>query len=116
LLVELPLEVDDVVRDVDGGRHAPRVVQIVDRAAATERGLSLALVVQLHRQPDDVVPLLLEQGRGDRRVDAARHGYDDSHGRRTQDTKKNGFSFVCFVDSMVTPTPSFSSGRAASRP
>ena len=41
LLVELALEVQDVVRDVDGGRDAPGVVQIVDRAAAAERPLSV---------------------------------------------------------------------------
>ena len=37
LLVELPLEVHDVVRNVDRRRDAPRVVQIVERAAAAER-------------------------------------------------------------------------------
>ena len=37
LLVELPLEVQDVVRNVERRGHAPRVVQIVDRAAAAER-------------------------------------------------------------------------------
>ena len=68
LLVELPLEVQDVVRDIDRRRDAPRIVQVVDRAAAPERPAVLALtrgVVQLHRQTDDVVALLGEQGRGD---------------------------------------------------
>ena len=44
-----------------------------------ERLLAAALVVELHRQTDDVMTLLGEQGRGDRRVDASRHGDDDSH-------------------------------------
>ena len=37
------------------------------------------LVVELHRQADDVVTLLGEQRRRDRRVDAARHGDDNPH-------------------------------------
>ena len=80
LLVELPLEVQDVVRDVDGRGHAPRVVQVVERAAAAERVRSPSrLIVELHRQTDDVVALLGEQRRGDRRIDAARHRDDDAH-------------------------------------
>ena len=71
LLVELPLEVQDVMRDVDRGRDAPRVVEIVERAAAAERSLSVALIVELHRHTDDVMALLGEQRRGDRRIDAA---------------------------------------------
>src|SRR5207244_4399558 len=60
-------------------RHAPRVVQIVDRAAAAERGLSLGLIVELHRQADDVVALLGEERRSHRRIDAARHRDYDAH-------------------------------------
>ena len=56
---------------------APRVVQIVERAAACRTRGRLALVVELHRQTDDVVALLGEQRRGDRGVDAARHRDDD---------------------------------------
>ena len=41
--------------------------------------LAAALVVELHRQTDHVMTLLGEQGRGDRRVDASRHGNDNSH-------------------------------------
>ena len=40
---------------------------------------SAALIVELHGQTDDVVTLPGEQGRGDRGIDAARHGYDDAH-------------------------------------
>ena len=36
VLVELPLEVDDVVGDAEAGGDAPGVVQIVDRAAGAE--------------------------------------------------------------------------------
>src|SRR6476469_10260083 len=52
LLAELLLEVDDVVGDADGGGDPPRVVQVVDRAAAAERRLPLGLIVELHRQTD----------------------------------------------------------------
>ena len=79
LLVELPLEVDDVVRDADAGGDTPRVVQVVDRAARPEADLSLPLVVQLHRQADHLVALAREERGGDRGVDAAGHGYDDAH-------------------------------------
>ena len=60
--------------------HAPRVVQVVERAAGAEAGLTLALIVQLHRQTDHVVTLLGEQGRGDRRIHPARHRDNDAHG------------------------------------
>jgi hypothetical protein len=66
LLVELTFEVQDVVGDADRGRHAPRVVQVVNRAAAAERPLAAVAVrrvVQLHGQTDDVVALLDEQPR-----------------------------------------------------
>src|SRR5437773_2519911 len=36
LLVELTLEVENIVRDVDGGGDAPRVVQIVERTTASK--------------------------------------------------------------------------------
>jgi hypothetical protein len=93
LLVELALEIQDVVRDADRRRHFAGIVQIVERAAAAEGGLTLGLVVELHRQTNHVVTLLGEQGRGDRRVDAARHGDHNSHqqlvrGIRTKATTK----------------------------
>ena len=40
LLVEAALEVHDVVRDADGRRDAPRVVEIVNRAAGAEAALT----------------------------------------------------------------------------
>jgi hypothetical protein len=39
----------------------------------------LPLRIELHRQTDDVMTLLGEEGRGDRGVDASRHGNDDAH-------------------------------------
>jgi hypothetical protein len=37
------------------------------------------MVVQLHGEADDIVPLTGEQGSGDRGVHAARHGYHYTH-------------------------------------
>ena len=47
------------------------------------------LIVELHRQTDDLVALLGEQRRGHRRVDAARHGDDDSHRSRFHEITKS---------------------------
>jgi hypothetical protein len=62
---ELALEIDDVVRKADDGGDAARVVEIVERAATAPRLLAAALIVELHRQTDNVMTLLREQGRGD---------------------------------------------------
>jgi len=43
VLLELALEIDDVVGDPDRARHAPRVVEIVDSAAAAEPHFTLRL-------------------------------------------------------------------------
>src|SRR5207249_1811319 len=82
LLVELPLKIEDIVRDVERGGHAPRVVQVVERAATAERAVTVRLpgnVVELHRHTDDLVALLGKERRRHRRVDPAGHCYDDSH-------------------------------------
>jgi hypothetical protein len=60
LRVELALEVQNIVRDIDRRRHAPGIVQVVERAAAAEMALAVGLrrkIVELHRHTDDVVPL-----------------------------------------------------------
>ena len=54
-------------------------MQIVDRAARSKPGRALALVVELHGQTDNLVALLRQQGRRDRRIDSSRHGDDDAH-------------------------------------
>jgi hypothetical protein len=81
-LLELPLEVDDVVGESEDAGDTPRVVEIVERATAPEfrsAVLGPALVVELHRQTDDVMTLLAEQGRGNGGIHAAGHGHDDPH-------------------------------------
>src|SRR5262245_580176 len=64
-LAKLALEIDNVVRKADEGGDAPRIVKIVERAAAPPCLLAAALIVELHRQTDNLMALLGEQGRGD---------------------------------------------------
>ena len=82
-LVELPLEIDDVVGDAQLAGDAAGIVQIVDRAAGAETHLAIGVrsgvIVQLHREADDLVPLTSEQCGGDRRIDAAGHGDNYTH-------------------------------------
>ena len=71
VLAELALEVDDVVGDAEARGDAACVVEVVDGAAAAETRLTAALIVQLHRQADDLVACLRHQRGGHRRVDSA---------------------------------------------
>ncbi len=78
---KLLLEVHHVVRKIQVLRHALSIVDVVERAAAMLRrpvALQLGqtpLVPELHGQPDDGMPLLLQQGRDGRGVDTAAHGH-----------------------------------------
>jgi hypothetical protein len=76
---KLFFEVDDVVREADGVGHASRILQIPEAAARAPRIGGVALVVQLHRKADDIVPLLGEQHGCDGRIDTTRHGHHDTH-------------------------------------
>src|SRR6185312_6206214 len=73
IAAERGLEVEDVVRDADAFAHAARVVDRIERAARAV-GHVVAVAEELHRRPDHLVALLGERGRGDGRVDTARHG------------------------------------------
>ena len=64
--LKLALEIDDVVRDAEAPGDAAGVVQIVEAAAAAVARLAVALVVELHRQTDDVVARFGQQRGGDR--------------------------------------------------
>ena len=76
--VELALEVHDVERDVELGGDPPRIVGRIERAAALlELGVRVGHVVEAHPDADDLVALPMEQRRGDRRVDPARHRDQD---------------------------------------
>jgi hypothetical protein len=64
-LAKLTLEIDDVVWKADDGGHATGILQVVQCAARPPCLLAVALIVELHRQTDDVMTLLGEQSRGD---------------------------------------------------
>src|SRR3989454_12181594 len=70
---EAVLQAHDVVRDAEPVRDELRVGDGVE-GAARPVGDAVAVAEQLHRRADDVVPCLHEQRRGERRVDAPRHG------------------------------------------
>ena len=80
-LVEVALEVEREVRDVQLPGHAAGVGEIVDGAASAVGRIGVGeVVVHLHRQTDHLVSGGLEDVRGGRRIDPARHGYGDFHG------------------------------------
>ena len=81
LLVKILLEVEREVRDVQLPRHAAGVGEIVDGAASAVGRIGVGeVVVHLHRQTDHLVSGGLEDVRGGRRIDPARHGNGDFHG------------------------------------
>src|SRR5713101_6241774 len=87
--------IDHVIRDADGLGDTACVVDVVERAAASldRLGHALvsrkpALVPELHRQPDNVVPLSAEHGRNGRGIDSA--GHSDRDGLRRHTTIVNG--------------------------
>src|SRR6185369_370851 len=77
-LLEAALVVEDVVRNADALGHAARVVDVLAGAAGALAVGRRAVVVKLQRHADDVIALRLEQRRGHRGVDAARHGDDNA--------------------------------------
>ena len=73
--LELLGVVEDVVVDAEDLGHPARVVDVGDRAAARVRDPA----PELQRRADDLVARFEQQRRGDRRVDAATHRYEDFH-------------------------------------
>src|SRR6266704_1572350 len=71
------LQVQHVVRDAEPVGHVPRVADRVERAAGPV-GHRVAVAEQLHGGADDVVPRLHQQGCGDGRVHAPRHGNENA--------------------------------------
>ena len=77
---EFALKVDHIVGKAKASGHAASIVQVVDGATAASallfsRGAVSPLVPQLHREPYQVVPLFLEDGRGRRAVHSSAHGH-----------------------------------------
>jgi hypothetical protein len=84
--LELAFEVQDVEREAQVPGHAPRVVHVVERAAARRQGLAVLvhaqpppLIPKLHREADQLVPRVLQHRRRRRTIDAAAHGYRNLH-------------------------------------
>ena len=71
------------MRDADGARDHAGVMDVLAGAAGALAVGRRAMIVELKGDPDDVVALRLEQRRGHRGIDAARHGDDDPDVLRT---------------------------------
>ena len=75
LILEIPLEVDHVVRNPENLRHGARIVHIVERAAAPGRLVALdlrqpPLIPKLHGQADDVFAASTQHACDDGAIDA----------------------------------------------
>jgi hypothetical protein len=86
LALEIALKVQDVEGEAQVFRHAPRVVHVVERAAARRQRLAVLaqrkpppLIPQLHREADQLVPGLPQHRRRRRTIDAAAHRNRDLH-------------------------------------
>ena len=66
------------MRNADGVGHTPRVVDVLAGAAGLGPPHRLAVVVELERDPDDVIAGLGQERGRHRAVDAAGHGDDDA--------------------------------------
>ncbi len=75
---EAALVVEHVMRDAQPLGDARGVMDVLPGAACALLRQGRAVVVELQRDADDVEPLLDQQRRGHRAVDAAGHGDDDA--------------------------------------
>ena len=73
---EARLVIQHVMGNADPRRRLAGVENILAGAAGAGAVAGLALVVELHGDADDVIALLLEQGRDHGGIDAARHRHD----------------------------------------
>src|SRR5262249_31101930 len=69
--LEALLVVEHVVGDAETVGHAAGVVDVLAGTAAAAAPYRLAMIIELERDTDDVVALLLEQRRSHGRIDAA---------------------------------------------
>ena len=82
LLAEPRLVIEDVMGNAEPRGDVARVVDVLARAARALAVRRRAVVVELHRDADDVVALARQQRRDDAGIDAARHRHDDARIRR----------------------------------
>ncbi|MNT59837.1 hypothetical protein D3C72_1973780 [compost metagenome] len=80
-------KVDRLHVDADQVGHRHHVQPVLARGAV----LAVVIVFPvLHEQADDLVALLLEQPRGDRRIDPARHAHHDTFSGTTHGCAPSG--------------------------
>ena len=70
--------VEHIVRNADTVGHRTGIVNVLAGAAGALAVGGSAVIVELQRDPDDIVALSLQQGRGGRGIDAARHRDNDA--------------------------------------
>ena len=85
--LEALLLIHHVVGDSERLSHAPGVVNIIQRAAASLHRFwyavvpsQPALVPELHGEPHDLMPFRAQHGRNGRGIDSTRHGDGDGLG------------------------------------
>ena len=76
-LAKAVLVVEHVMGNAELGGHVAGVVDVLAGAAGALAVGRRAMVIELQRDPDDVVALRLQQRSRRRGIDAARHGDDD---------------------------------------
>ena len=82
LFAEPRLVIEDVMGNPEPRGDVARVMDVLARAAGALAMRRRAVIVELHRQADDVVALARQQRRDDAGIDAARHRDDDARVRR----------------------------------
>ena len=78
LLTKALLVIEHIMRNAEPRGDVPRIVDVLPRAARALAMRRFAVVVELHRDADDVVALESEHRRHDGRIDPARHRDDDA--------------------------------------
>jgi len=81
-LAEAALEIEDVMGDAEAGRDLAGVVNVAAGAAGLAPGKRGPVVVELHRDADDIVAPSRQQRRNHRGINAPGHGDDDKRVRR----------------------------------
>ena len=78
LLAEPRLVIEHVMGNAEPRGDVARVVDVLAGAAGALAVRRRAVIVELHRDADDVVAVARQQRRDDARIDAARHRDDDA--------------------------------------
>ena len=79
---ELVLVIQDIMGKAHAFGHATGIVDVLARAARAFLGQCRAVVIQLQRDPDDIISFGFQLRRNDGTVHAPRHRHDDTRLRR----------------------------------